>query len=435
MIPVITSYNQKNKEYGLLKKEYAKREMKYKQVLSDLIKQFSLFKKQHDRQAILRIAYIDGRIKSVHSLIRKAVAKKIRAEKAFESIDDIIGIRIVVNNLKDIDSVIEEIKKIPEFSKISRKEHNDEAGYRATHLKALYSHSLENGIKDDVKIEIQLRSLLQDAFAILSHHDIYKNKSDLPRLAANISKTMSRILRVLDRTSDDFRTEIESKVEPPNDLSNDAPLDREGISFLYFELFGTPPDEYEVQFLMRKKDDYDINTVGEARKGLAQDILSNLEKIHNKRFSGLPVGNMDQFQFGLLYASQGKSAYREYRKQIEREWAEIESTAMSEILSAMPSSFEEFTEMLDHDQLDWYIWQAIGELGGTDSCARCSATILIPESASEAILEFYHVDDLDVHVDLISMFLNPGGIDSPQPESANLSGFCPYCGDLMTKDD
>lgn len=431
----MTFFDEKKKEYGLLKKEYTRRKKTCDQVLSNAEEKLALIKRQHERQARLRIAYIDGRVKSIHSLIRKAVANKIPAEKVFESIEDVVGIRIVVNNLKDIDSLIEEIRKIPEFSQITRKEHTDEAGYRATHLKVLYSHASEDGNVEDVKIEVQLRSLLQDAFAILSHHDVYKNKADLPKLARSISETMSRFLQTLDKTADDFRTEIESKVEPPNDLSDDASLDREGISFLYFELFGVAPEEYEVQYLARIIDDYGIKTIGEARKGLTQDILNSIERIHNKRFSGLPVDNIDQFQFGLLYALQGKSAYKEYRKKIEREWAEIEATARSEILSAMPETFEEFVEMLEHGRVDGYMWQAIGELGGTDSCGRCGATILIPESAAEGVLDFYEMDDSEIDVDLVSMLINPGGVDAPEPESVNLSGFCPHCGDLLTKDD
>lgn len=109
-------------------------------------------------------------------------------------------------------------------------------------------------------------------------------------------------------------------------VCDDAILDRDGISFLYFKLFGEPPEEYEVQYLARIVDEYGVKTVGEARKGLTQDILDNIEKIYNKRFSSLPVDNVEQFRYGLLYALQGKSAYKEYRKQIEQEWAEIEAT-------------------------------------------------------------------------------------------------------------
>jgi len=428
-------YEEKKKEYRSLPKEYAKRKKTFEQALSDVERKIALIKRQHERQTRLRIAYIDGRIKSIHSLIRKAVTNKIPAEKVFESIEDIIGVRVVVNNLKDIEPLIEEIKKIPEFSGFTNKVHTDEAGYRAMHLKTVYSLTTYDGRKEEVKIEIQLRSLLQDAFAILSHHDVYKNKADLPELAANIFKTMSRMLHVLDKTADDFRTEIESKVEPPNDLSDDAPLDREGISFLYFELFGEPPEEYEVQYLTKMAMDYGVKSVGDARKGFSEDILGNLEKIHNKRFSSLPADNMELFQYGLLYSQQGKLAYKEYRKRIEQEWAEIEATARSEILSAMPGTFEEFVELLENGRIDWYMWQAIGELGGTGSCARCSATILIPESAAEAVLDFYDVDDSETDVDLVSMFINPSGVDAPQPESVNLSGCCPYCGDIMTRDD
>ena len=101
----------------------------------------------------------------------------------------------------------------------------------------------------------------------------------------------------------------------------------------------------------------------------------------------------------------------------------------------MPDTFEEFVEMLENDRVGWDVWQAIGELGGTDSCARCGAKILISYSAAEGVLDYYDVDDSETDVDLVSMFINPGGVDAPEPESVNLSGFCPYCAEQMLKND
>ena len=423
------------KEYYAVSREYAKRKHSFERALEEVRTQISIIKAQNAKHASLRIAYIDRRIKSFHSLILKAVNYKIPAEEIFISITDIVGIRVVINNLKDIEPLIDEMNKIPRLKIIDRQDHVDEIGYRAVHLSANYSLNKGNENQDAVQMEIQIRSLLQDAWAILSHHDVYKNKSDLPTLAKDISENMSGMLRNLDKLADSFRKEIENKVEPPNDLADEAPLDREGIAFLYYELFGYPPEEYEVQFLLRVVDEYGIKTVGDARRGFEYEVLQNLEKIHNKRFSMIPIDNLDQFKFGLLYALHGRSSYREYRKKIEEDWAEIEATARSEILSAMPESFDKFVEDLEMNGLSWDVWQAIGELGGLSNCAICGADIIDPYSAAEAVLEFYDIEEDDLDFDLVSLFTDPWGVDAPETVSVYNSSLCPYCGWQMSKDD
>jgi putative GTP pyrophosphokinase len=426
-------YEETRKEYSILPKQYKNRKKMYETVLRELKEKIAIIQSSHKRDAKLRIAYVDARLKSLPSLIRKAVRNRIPAEKVFDSIYDIVGIRIVINNLRDLESLIDEIQKLPGLNILSREEHADPAGYRAIHLKASYLLDKGGDTKYEIVFEMQIRSLLQDAWATLSHHDIYKNKGDLSKLAETISRNLSGILGHLDNMANDFRTEMESKVEPPNDLSESAALDRESIAFLYYEMFGTTPEEYEVQYLSRRVEEYGVATVGDARKGLKKEVLNNLRKIHDKRFAGITISNSDQFEFGLLYAVQGRSAYVEYKKRIEEDLAEVEAIARREILSAMPESFEEFVEELRRDNLSGGVWDAIWELGGGGHCLRCGTEILMPEKAAEAVLDYYGERSADV--DLVSLFMNPGGVDAPEMESVDFDEVCSYCGWQMSKDD
>jgi putative GTP pyrophosphokinase len=64
----------------------------------------------------LRIEYMVGRITSVHSIIRKAIQKKITADRALDAIEDIVGIRVVVNNLSDVKLLLKELQKLEGLS-------------------------------------------------------------------------------------------------------------------------------------------------------------------------------------------------------------------------------------------------------------------------------------------------------------------------------
>jgi len=418
----------KNREFGAFRRAYAEREQLYKKALSEIKKELEEIKRRLSREARLRIAYIDGRIKKVHSIIRKACDKGIPAQNVFDEIPDILGIRIVVNNLRDIEPLTAEMQAVPGLSLLESEEHSDEIGYRALHFKASYLIKGE-GAKEPVIFEIQIRTVLQDAWAILTHRDVYKNKSDLPRLAASLSENMSRILSAFDRMADDFRRELEAIVEPPNDLSSDAPLDKEGISFLYYEQFGEKASEYEIQHLQKVTEEYKVETIGHARKGLNQKVFGQLRKTHKKYFR-MDASNVDLFEYGIIYAMEGKRAYNRYRKKLADERAEIDSTARAEALSSMPKTFEEFLDLIEAEGIPW---ESIRELGGVGDCAMCGSEILDPEAAADGVLDYYDYPETDV--DLEKIFRESGDIDAPEVGDFNHSGLCPGCGNMWSKND
>ena len=99
------------KEYNFFRQTYSRRKKFYDGALSQVLKRLGEIRRQHQRDTKLRIAAINGRVKSRHSLIRKAVVRGISASNVFDSIDDIVGLRIVVNNLRDVEPLIEEVSE------------------------------------------------------------------------------------------------------------------------------------------------------------------------------------------------------------------------------------------------------------------------------------------------------------------------------------
>jgi putative GTP pyrophosphokinase len=427
IVPLIRS---KQKRFGVLRKAYAFRKRIYDEALSTLLERIARIKANTERSSKLRIAYLSGRVKSIHSIIRKAIKSKIPSEKVLSTIEDIVGIRIVVNNLSDIEPLIAQLRKIDGLTLKRKKKHAESKGYRALHAKGKLSWTASDEKKHSALVEIQIRTLLQDAWAILSHRDIYKNNSDLPKLAKTISRTMSGMLSSLDGMANDFRRQIATEVQPPNDLSDGASLDREGIAFLYFEILGEIPNEYKVRSLSEIAAKYQVDSVGEARKGLTKDVFSKLQKIYAKRFAGLEIDNFDLFEYGLSYVQNGKSAFQDYRNKIEEEWAEIETYGRREALSEMPETFDEFIEMLKSGDVSM---EALKALGGVDTCALCANEILMPELAAVMVLDYY--DNPDTDIDLASVITDTAINDGHEVESIDSSGLCSYCSYQAAKDD
>jgi hypothetical protein len=73
------------------------------------------------------------------------------------------------------------------------------------------------------------------------------------------------------------------------------------------------------------------------------------------------------------------------------------------------------------------------ELGGIQSCYCCGTDILRPEQAAEAVLDYY--GNPDSELELESLFEQSSGIDVPEVESLDYSGYCPHCGYQMSKHD
>ncbi len=67
-------------------------------------------KKAHEQAGLLRICHFSGRVKSLYSVVRKAMSKNLPAERVLTDLEDVVGLRVVVANQKDIDLLVEELQ-------------------------------------------------------------------------------------------------------------------------------------------------------------------------------------------------------------------------------------------------------------------------------------------------------------------------------------
>lgn len=116
------------------------------------------------------------RVKSPDSIACKLKRKnrEISLECALETLNDLAGIRVICSFQDDVYRMAKAIRKIPGLKIVKIKNyitHPKPSGYRSIHIIIEVLHNEEN-----VRMEIQVRSVAMNYWAILDHQLCYKNE-------------------------------------------------------------------------------------------------------------------------------------------------------------------------------------------------------------------------------------------------------------------
>src|SRR5215471_13598895 len=168
---------------------------------------------------LVRAELDDVRSKSLSELKSKARKFGWSAEDAFIRCSDLVGGRVVCDNVEDVYRFEELLKEcLPADSgQIERQDYIDKPkkhGYRALHLNFRLNVSRTPDL-EPIPCEIQLRSRLQDAWAQLSHGDIYKQKHLPPDLLDRV-KDLSDLLAQADSTASSIRGRVQRITTVPD---------------------------------------------------------------------------------------------------------------------------------------------------------------------------------------------------------------------------
>lgn len=137
------------------------------------------------------------------------------------TIDDLVGIRIVCNNLSDIDFLKSILDAMPDSDPEdqqpiatqpdSQKHYLEDpkpSGYRAYHIN-LVTIVPAAGEMARITGELQVRTLLQDGWGELTHEDTYKPGVKLPPLVETLARRMADLLATVDDLAQDVRNELD----------------------------------------------------------------------------------------------------------------------------------------------------------------------------------------------------------------------------------
>ncbi|MFI5716087.1 GTP pyrophosphokinase family protein [Nocardia sp. NPDC051750] len=161
----------------------------------------------HTLRAVLadvRIHDIRVRVKKKSSFLEKIDRKNYH--NPFGQMTDIVGARVVCLFVDDIDKVESAISR--EFDIMEKEDKTDETkpeifGYQSVHylcaIKDRYQGLRYEGLHG-LTFEVQVRTILQDAWAVVEHTLGYKNKLSLPPDLRRDFSALAGLLHVADKT-------------------------------------------------------------------------------------------------------------------------------------------------------------------------------------------------------------------------------------------
>jgi len=177
----------------------------------------------------IKISNSTYRVKTSESLTEKIKRKFYK--NPLEEITDLTGVRIVCYYESDIHYIIEIIKKsfiVHEHIDSIKNLGVNKMGYHGSHFVisfgSRYSGARYDGIIN-LKCEIQVRTVLQDAWALISHHLVYKEESLIPARVKRDLNNVASLLEIAQGIFDSVRekreyyiSEIHEKEKTPSDF-------------------------------------------------------------------------------------------------------------------------------------------------------------------------------------------------------------------------
>jgi len=183
----------------------------YVLAVDELVVKFSHIIEEYRKMgAYSPIEQVQGRVKTISSILEKTQKKQIDLEDIEEKVEDIAGIRIICQFVEDINKVVEIIKKRTDMRVKSEKDYittMKPSGYRSYHFIIFYTVETLNGTKE-IQAEIQIRTLAMNFWSTIEHSLQYKYKQNMPEhIRSRLTKAADAII-VLDQEMSVVRGEI-----------------------------------------------------------------------------------------------------------------------------------------------------------------------------------------------------------------------------------
>lgn len=157
------------------------------------------------------IEFVTGRVKSVPSILDKAIKRNIELDKLEKEMQDIAGLRIMCQFVDDIKPVVELLRKRNDYEIVEERDYvtqNKESGYRSYHVVVEYPVQTIQGEKK-VLVEIQIRTLAMNFWATIEHSLNYKYKGQFPEDIRERLQRAAEAAFQLDEEMSSIRIEIQ----------------------------------------------------------------------------------------------------------------------------------------------------------------------------------------------------------------------------------
>src|SRR5215218_5272203 len=224
----------------------------------------------------IEFSTITYRAKTLNSFLEKIQRKAYR--DPVSEITDFAGVRVVclyIDDLPRLERVIDEQFEIVEkIDKLTNRK-SDQFGYGAIHFVVRLGKNASGARYDDLKnlvCEIQTRTVLQDAWAIIDHHLVYKNESNIPTVLRSRLNLLAGNFKTTDEKFSDLRAEREeylkrvaaSEINSEKFLENELNLD----SFVRYAQWKFPElpagtEVLDVPFYLKPLTEMNLRSLGD----------------------------------------------------------------------------------------------------------------------------------------------------------------------------
>ena len=155
----------------------------YELAVEELQVKFNHMVKEYRQAGIYSpIEQVLGRVKSISSILGKAQKQGIDIDQIEGNILDIAGIRLICQFTDDIYNVADLIRARSDMEVINEKDYVKNikpSGYRSYHIIVRYKVETVKGTKV-IPVEIQIRTLGMNFWAIIEHSRQYKHNGNIP---------------------------------------------------------------------------------------------------------------------------------------------------------------------------------------------------------------------------------------------------------------
>ncbi|EPA0439045.1 GTP pyrophosphokinase family protein [Vibrio cholerae] len=160
-----------------------------------------------DKKLITLGVPLESRVKSFSS-IQEKIERKKKFVQSVTDLDDFIGIRIITLFRADINNVCDIVKnnfEVIDIEDVSERLSDDQFGYHSTHytIKLPKEWLLLPTLSDlnQLKAEVQIRTLAQHIWAVASHKLQYKHEKNIP---APLRRSINRVSALLETVDLEF---------------------------------------------------------------------------------------------------------------------------------------------------------------------------------------------------------------------------------------
>ena len=341
---------------------------------------------------LVRAKFGAVRPKSVTGLERKARDAGWTPDEALSRCYDLIGGRVVCNNVEDVyrfEALLHERLSF-EAGPVKQQDyiHSPKDGYRALHVN-FYLDVGEPLAPQMIPCEVQIRSRLQDAWAELSHADIYKH-DDLPADLLARSVDLSVLLAAAEEIASDIRASAQRVMEPPDEQPSFGRVTEGSLAYIFKDAFGRAPASYVVAMALNTSKDLNIIALDGLPAILKRPgFRESLNGVQREIFP-FPIDSETMLIAALhALASDDGAALRYVREQATRALDEIDDLARRELLSELPDTVEQLIDDIDDPRHETDVTLLAVALGVADNCPYCNATVIDPFGFSEAAMYHY----------------------------------------------